>query len=303
MEVLLYLERNRKISNYKNINRNNMITEEQKRYLLPIAFNAAVRAGKVILDIYDNPSEMDIDIKSDNTPITKADKCSHELLKQYLGQTRIPILSEEGREMLYDERKSWDLFWMVDPLDGTKEFIKGNGEFTVNVALMVDNKPCFGVVYVPFLHKIYFNDPYKGGFVRENVVPDSNVELCYDAIFESAVLLPLHKKRNNPVRVALSRSHNTPETYRHVEHLKAFYPDAEVVEQGSSYKLCLIAEGTFDYYVRTTHTSEWDTAAGEAIMAAAGAKILTYPDKAPLAYNKESLSNPFFTCCSRWFDF
>ena len=136
-----------------------MITREQKEYLLPKAYNAAIRAGAVILDIYNSGGPIDVDIKSDRSPITVADRLAHSVIREYLGQTRIPLLSEEGREMLYAERKDWDLFWMVDPLDGTVEFIKGNGEFTVNIALMADNRPVFGVIYVPYRKRIYFPTP------------------------------------------------------------------------------------------------------------------------------------------------
>ena len=278
-----------------------MITEEQKVYLLPVACEAAIRAGRVILDVYENPSEFDVDIKSDNTPITKADRMAHELIKSCLGRTRIPVLSEEGREMLFAERKDWDLFWMVDPLDGTKEFIKGNGEFTVNIALMVDKKPLFGVVYVPYIKKLYFNDPSRGAFLVEGVEPDAEVVVTYEKVFESAKRLPLTSQCNTPIRIATSRSHNTPETYAQIEVMKSHYPDAEVVEQGSSYKLCLIAEGTFDYYVRTTHTSEWDTAAGESILFSAGGTLLSHPEGEVLRYNKESLLNPYFECRSKFF--
>ncbi len=278
-----------------------MITVQQKEYLLPAACQTAVRAGRVILDIYNNPLEMDVDIKSDNTPITRADRRAHELIKQQLGRTRIPVLSEEGREMLYAERKGWDLFWMVDPLDGTKEFIKGNGEFTVNIALMVDNKPCFGVVYVPYIGKLYFNDPERGAFLLDGVEADIEAEMSYERLFEGARSLPLTAERNSPIRIAMSRSHNTPETFARIESLRRLFPDAEVVEQGSSYKLCLIAEGTCDYYVRTTHTSEWDTAAGEALLSSAGGTLLSHPEGAVLEYNKESLSNPFFECRSKYF--
>ena len=135
-----------------------MITREQKEYLLPKAYNAAIRAGAAILDIYNSGGPIDVDIKSDRSPITVADRLAHSVIREYLGQTRIPLLSEEGREMLYAERKDWDLFWMVDPLDGTVEFIKGNGEFTVNIALMADNRPVFGVIYVPYRKRIYFSD-------------------------------------------------------------------------------------------------------------------------------------------------
>lgn len=273
-----------------------MITLAQKEFLLPKAYNAAIRAGAEILAVYESEAPLDIDLKTDNTPITMADRRSHELIKRYLGQTRIPVLSEEGREMLYTERKDWDLFWLVDPLDGTKEFIKGNGEFTVNIALMVDNKPLFGVIYVPYIRKIYFSDPDLGAFRKEGVVADPEAEFCYGEMLADVEKLPVTEACNKPLRIAISRSHNTEETFTHINEFKLKHPDAVVQEQGSSYKFCLIAEGSFDYYIRTTGTYEWDTAAGEAILAAAGGRTLSHPAREEFAYNKESLLNPNFTC-------
>ena len=279
-----------------------MITKQQREYLLPKAYNAAVRAGAVIIDIYLGEEKRDVGLKSDHTPITIADRRSHESIKHYLGQTRIPILSEEGREMLYSERKDWDLFWLVDPLDGTKEFIKGNGEFTVNIALMVDKCPVLGVVYVPFLHKIYFCDDEAGAFRRSGVAPDPEAEYAYGDVFSGTEPLPVASGANSPIRIAVSRSHNTPETFARIDEIKRCYPDAVTVEQGSSYKFCLIAEGSVDYYVRTSDTYEWDTAAGEAILARAGGRTLSLPGMTSLEYNKESLLNPHFCCRSRWFE-
>lgn len=133
-----------------------MLTREQTEFFLVKAYNAALRAGARILDIYNDGVDIEVNLKSDRTPITLADCESHTLIKSYLGPTHIPLLSEEGRDLLYEERRNWDLFWMVDPLDGTKEFIKGNGEFTVNIALMYNNRPEIGVIYVPYIHKMYF---------------------------------------------------------------------------------------------------------------------------------------------------
>lgn len=274
-----------------------MLSQEQRDFLLPKAYNAAIRAGKVILDIYET-HDCSFDMKSDHTPITLADRASHELIKEYLGQTRIPILSEEGREMLYEERKGWDLFWIVDPLDGTKEFLKGNGEFTINIALMENNAPVMSVVYVPYIKKIYFCDDQQGAFLKENISADASASFDVDQIFDNTLALPLTKHINSPVRIAVSRSHNTGETFEHIEKFKHLFPDAVIVEQGSSFKFCLIAEGTIDYYVRTTNTYEWDTAAGEHILNASGGKIVTLPDLTPLAYNKPSLLNPHFACTS-----
>ena len=278
------------------------ITQEQKEYLLPKAYNAAIRAGAAILEIYESDAPLDVAIKSDRSPITVADRLAHSAIREYLSRTRIPLLSEEGREMLYTERKDWDLFWMVDPLDGTVEFIKGNGEFTVNIALMADNRPVFGVIYVPYLKRIYFSDPDRGAFRRCDVEADTAAEYDYAEIVSGARQLPLLPHRNRPLQVAVSRSHSDGATDRHLEEVRKSHPDAEVIRQGSSYKLCLVAEGTVDYYPRTTETYEWDTAAGEAIISCAGGRISPLDAPAPLRYNKESLVNPPFACRSKWFD-
>lgn len=278
-----------------------MINKAQTEYLLPKAYNAALRAGAAILEIYDSGEQQNIDLKSDLTPITLADRRAHAVIREYLAETRIPLLSEEGRELLYAERKPWDLYWMVDPLDGTKEFLKGNGEFTVNIALMVDNKPAFGVVYVPYKSRMYFSDPALGAFRSCSVAADASAELEYSQLFERVEMLPVTAARNEPLRVAVSRSHNTKETYAHIEEMKKDFPGLEIMEQGSSYKFCLIAEGTVDYYVRTSDTYEWDTAAGDAVLEAAGGQTLSLPGQTPLQYNQESLVNPHFACRSKWF--
>lgn len=279
-----------------------MITREQKEFLLPKAYNAALRAGAAILEMYNGKMKASVNIKKDNTPIIAADCEAHRIIRKYLGQTRIPLLSEEGREMLYAERKHWDLFWMVDPLDGTKEFIKGNGEFTVNIALMVNHRPNIAVVYVPYKKLVYFADCDLGSFRASGIDADPAAELRYEDMIRGAEALPIFKKRNRPLRIAVSRSHNTWKTFEHIGKLRKKYPDAEIIEQGSSYKFCLIAEGTIDYYVRTSDTYEWDTAAGEAILENAGGKTLSLPDNERLLYNKESLANPHFTCRSKWFE-
>lgn len=277
-----------------------MLNIQQQTYFLPKAYNAALRAGKAILDIYER-HDRSFDLKSDRTPITLADRLAHNIIKEYLGQTRIPLLSEEGREMLYEERKGWDLFWMVDPLDGTKEFLKGNGEFTVNIALMVNNRPVLGLIYVPYKSTMFFSIEGVGAFRQSGVEADAEAELPFDRIMQQLERLPLRAEKNVPLRIAVSRSHNTKETFDHIEAMRKDYPDAAIVEQGSSYKFCLLAEGTVDYYIRTTFTYEWDTAAGEIILAEAGGCTRSYPDDSTLAYNKESLLNPHFICRSKGF--
>ncbi|MCM1301471.1 MAG: 3'(2'),5'-bisphosphate nucleotidase CysQ [Bacteroides cellulosilyticus] len=275
-----------------------MINDKVRMYLLPPLFNAAVRAGASIMQVYKNLDDYDISLKSDRTPITMADRLAHKTIREYLGRTRIPVLSEEGREMRYEERRNWELYWLVDPLDGTVEFIKGNNEFTVNIALM-ENNVCIGaVIYVPYYGKMYLAGRGEGTYLKEHVVPDSAAEHTYDEIVRDCRRLPLDRPSHGHLRVAVSRSHQTPETHEHIARLRERFPDLEVVEQGSSYKFCMLAEGSADYYVRTTHTYEWDTAAGELILAEAGGSTRTLPDGGSLLYNEEDLHNPWFVCRS-----
>ena len=275
-----------------------MISDDVKKVLLPQLFNAAVKAGAAIMKVYKSSDDYDIGMKSDHSPITIADRLAHNAIKDALGATRIPILSEEGREMLYDERRNWDLFWLVDPLDGTVEFIKGNNEFTVNIALMENNVCVASAVYVPYLEKIYIAMRGEGAFVKRGVAPDADAAYTYDDILAGRERLPLRSEANPHLRIAVSRSHQTPETGEYLRRAMESHPDAEVVEQGSSYKFCLLAEGEVDYYVRTTHTYEWDTAAGELILTEAGGTARSLPDNQPFRYNKEDLHNPWFVCKS-----
>ena len=274
-----------------------MLSEQIKRFLLPHTFNAAVRAGAAVMRIYEHRDDYDLSKYDGNfRSITAADRAAHEAIKRTLGQTRIPILSEDGREMHYEERCNWELFWLVDPLDGTREFIAGTNEFTINIALMENNVCAAAVIYVPYLHKIYFADRGFGSYVRDGVEPSADAAYTFDEIKQGARRLPLVAERHAHPLIAISRSHNTPETFAHVEALRRRYPDAQVIEQGSSYKFCLLAEGRVDYYVRTTHTYEWDTAAGELILAEAGGRLEALADGAAFRYNKRDLQNPWFVC-------
>ncbi|MBQ9962771.1 MAG: 3'(2'),5'-bisphosphate nucleotidase CysQ [Alistipes sp.] len=264
-----------------------------REYLLPQCYNAAVKAGAAIMKVYKS-DDYDINLKSDHTPITIADRLAHNTIKECLGPTRIPVLSEEGREMLYDERRNWEMFLLVDPLDGTKEFIKGNNEFTVNIALMVDNKCIASALYVPYHQKMYDAAKGLGAYLIRNVEPKEDSDLSQKEIEHLLERLPLQSSMHDEFRVAVSRSHQTPETHERIDKLREQRPDLKLIEQGSSYKFCLLAEGTIDYYVRTTNTYEWDTAAGELILAEAGGSTLSYPEGKPLCYNKEDLKNPWF---------
>lgn len=272
------------------------LNDDIRAYLLPRAFNAAVRAGWEIMTVYKNSDDYDIAVKSDHTPITIADRLAHNRIKEVLGETRIPILSEEGREMLYEERRNWELFWLVDPLDGTVEFIKGNNEFTVNIALMSEGVCICSVVYVPYLQKAYVASQGLGSYLLTGIAPSADALYTYEEICAQRRRLPLDEQSHEGFRVAVSRSHQTAETMEYIERVREQHPDLEIVEQGSSYKFCLLAEGAIDYYPRTTHTYEWDTAAAELILAEAGGVTRSLPNYEPLRYNKEDLHNPWFEC-------
>ncbi len=275
-----------------------MIEQKIKEYLLPCAFNAAVRAGAEIMKVYSaQGDEYDIKVKSDNTPLIIADRLAHNKIKEVLGETRIPILSEEGREILYEERKNWEMFWLIDPLDGTIEFIKGNNEFTVNIALMAENECVGAIVYAPYLGKAYFAEQGCGAMLLEGIEPNESANYTNRDIRTQAQALPLKTTSHDNFRIAVSRSHQTTETAEYIARMQEIHHDIEVIEQGSSYKFCLMAEGAIDYYPRTTTTYEWDTAAAELILVESGGTVRSLPDHRPLRYNKENLHNPWFECC------
>ncbi len=269
-----------------------MIDQAELRNLLTTAINAAVRAGKFILDVY-NSDEFQVNLKSDKTPLTLADRLAHTEILNSLTKTRIPTLSEEGRDILFEERKSWEYFWLVDPLDGTKEFIKRNGEFTVNIALIVNGFPIMGVVYVPVLKDLYFALKGDGSFKISAIEPSAESNYRFDLLTKSATKLPIILNRDKFV-VLSSRSHMNTETEEYIADLEKKHKGIEHKFQGSSLKLCMIAEGTADIYPRFTPTMEWDTAAGQAIVEGAGCQILTADTKQRIAYNKEDLHNPWF---------
>ncbi|MFI3281039.1 MAG: 3'(2'),5'-bisphosphate nucleotidase CysQ [Rikenellaceae bacterium] len=273
-----------------------MIDNEVREYLLTSVINAAIRGGAAVMEIYSHPEMFNISIKSDLTPITEADRKAHDTIKESLGSTRIPILSEEGRQMRYEERRNWELFWLVDPLDGTVEFINRSDEFTINIALMSDNESIASVVYIPPLKRLYFAAKGYGSYLCEGIEADAQANFSYSEITGRFTKLPLLTQSHQVQRIAISRSHNTSETFDHIEALRQDNPDIEVVEQGSSYKFCMLAEGSVDYYVRTSGTYEWDTAAGELILAEAGGTTLSLDGGQPLIYNKELLDNPWFVC-------
>ncbi|WP_406944923.1 3'(2'),5'-bisphosphate nucleotidase CysQ [Halobacillus sp. SY10] len=248
---------------------------------------AAVEAGKEIMKIYE--TDFEVEYKEDESPLTVADQRSHEIIKEALQKNfpEIPILSEEGSHLSYEERKAWKEFWLVDPIDGTKEFIKKNGEFTVNIALIREGKPVFGVVYAPALDDLYVANEEQGAYKVKGLLSSDDVQAY-------KTKLPLEKSSDKVARVIASRSHMSEETEAFINQLKETYDEVETISAGSSLKLCLVAEGKADYYPRYAPTMEWDTGAGQAIVELSGGKVDIANENSPLTYNKKNLRNPWF---------
>jgi len=261
------------------------------QHLIEIAVKAAIEAGKTILDVYKS-EDFDVRLKSDNSPLTEADTKAHEKIAEMLASENIPILSEEGQRTPYSERSGWKTFWLVDPLDGTKEFIKRNGEFTVNIALIENQKTVLGVIYVPVQRTLYFGGQGKGAHAVYEL--DENLEITYDNLVKASKYLP-RKQGDRPYTVVASRSHCNAETEEFIESLKEQYPDLQLVSKGSSLKICLVAEGIADVYPRYAPTMEWDTAAGHAILKGAGGNMFHKESSDELQYGKENLLNPHFS--------
>ena len=275
-----------------------------KFYLLT-AVAAAIDAGHAILDVY-RSSDFEVEEKADKSPLTLADKRSHEIIVKRLGKLDLPILSEEGKDIPYEERKRWETYWLIDPLDGTKEFIKKNGEFTVNIAMIRDRKPAGGVIYVPDKNVLYFALDSLGSFKADSIdgiesinsqvigsATESTTE-AIESIIDASTTLPVSYSTIRPFTIIGSRSHASPELEAFVEEKRQEHGEIEFISAGSSLKLCLVAEGKADIYPRTGPTMEWDTAAGQAIAESAGCKVLQYDTNEPLIYNKENLLNPWF---------
>ena len=264
----------------------------EQKYLF-VAIDAALRAGEKILSIYNDPlSDFEIERKADNSPLTIGDRKAHETISMILKETSIPVLSEEGKKIDFAERESWSSLWIVDPLDGTKEFIKRNGEFTVNIALIHDGIPVVGVIYLPVKSELYFAEETLGAYKLSGITTlDDSASL--DKLIASSVRLPQQNNRNHFVVVA-SRSHLTPETEAYIEQMRQQHETVELISSGSSIKICLVAEGKADVYPRFAPTMEWDTAAGHAIARAAGMEIYQANEHMPLQYNKQDLLNPWF---------
>ncbi|MBU2938049.1 3'(2'),5'-bisphosphate nucleotidase CysQ [Lacinutrix sp. C3R15] len=256
---------------------------------LEIAIQASLKAGKVIMQVYD--TAFNVEIKDDKSPLTEADKKANDVINSYLVNTEFPIISEENKQIDYATRKTWSTCWVVDPVDGTKEFIKRNGEFTVNIALVTNGKPVLGVIYVPATKTIYVADVTNKEAFKTEV---SSHDATLDEVIKGAIKLEPKALGSNPVQVVGSRSHMSQETLDFVDSIKKEGKDVEVVSKGSSLKFCLVAEGNADVYPRFAPTMEWDTAAGQAICNAVGVDVISQETNQSLLYNKENLLNPWF---------
>ena len=245
--------------------------------LLMMAQEAALKGGEEILKVY-HSDRFEVEFKGDQSPLTLADRNAHVAICDLLSESGIPILSEEGKEIPYKERKNWHRLWIVDPLDGTKEFIKRNGEFTVNIALIENGNPILGVIYVPVKDQLYTGAIGIGAEKKEN---------------GRVIQMPIEQEKRK-YRAVGSRSHMSVETEKFFDDLKTRHGEVEIVSMGSSLKICLVAEGTADVYPRFAPTMEWDTAAGHAIAGAAGKSLIDVKTNREMVYNREDLLNNWF---------
>ncbi len=279
------------------------------------ALIAATKAGEAILEVYHG--EIDVSYKEDDSPLTLADKRAHSAIADHLSSdsTRsIPILSEEGKHTPYEERQGWEYYWLVDPLDGTKEFVKRSDEFTVNIALIKKNRPVLGVVFLPAIGSLYFAAEGLGSYKLEDVGAIGQLvagageffeeERPLKQLIEAAIRLPVQQsfnKSTDQLNLVGSRSHGTEALSEFVEKVKQQYRKVDFVPAGSALKLCLVAEGSADIYPRFGPTMEWDTAAGHCVVEQSGGKVVDMKKKAPLDYNKKDLHNPYFVCIAKHF--
>ena len=277
------------------------------------ALRAAKDAGRAVLDVYEQ--DFDVWYKEDQSPLTIADQLSHNIIVDHLKDQNIksfPILSEEGKDIPFEHRRAWKSFWLVDPLDGTKEFIKRNGEFTVNIALIYQNQPVLGIIYAPVKKCFYFASKDIGAYRLKYNDGDELLDIGSIECDKEEVLITLLEKSDkmpcedlrlntsiSQLIIAGSRSHPSKEFEAFVEKMKNKYSKVKVVASGSSLKLCLVAEGLADIYPRFGPTMEWDTAAGQAIVEQTKGSVVNYETGEPMEYNKKKLLNPWFIVKSK----
>lgn len=258
--------------------------------LLEIAIKAAIKAGNIIEYIYEN-DDFELEIKQDNTPLTKADKEANAIINVFLDRTLIPVISEENKEINYEKRKLWKQCWVVDPLDGTKEFLKKNNEFTVNIALVENGRPILGVIFSPISKDLYYANVLDKKAYKITISNDYDYSENW---FDDTYRITPQKTDDAVLKVIGSRSHMNDDTKKFINNLSAHYSSIEIISKGSSLKFCLIAEGKADIYPRFAPTMEWDTAAGQAICEAVGIHVISKSTLQDLTYNKPNLLNSEF---------
>ncbi|MCX7744433.1 MAG: 3'(2'),5'-bisphosphate nucleotidase CysQ [Flavobacteriales bacterium] len=261
--------------------------------LLITAWNAAVDAASAIMQVY--KGNYQIDYKKDHSPVTIADKQADTIIQHYLNTTGISVISEESAMIPYEHRKDLNELWIVDPLDGTKEFIRHSTDFTVNIGLIKNNTPVLGVIIAPALNIGYWGTPLTGTFKTTNINSVSFVEdlIRHSYPIQCAVSL------SNSLRITGTKSHMNRETELFFEKVKQLYPNSHIISVGSSLKFCKVAEGEADIYVRLSPINEWDTAAGDAIVRNAGGLCLSLNNNQNLTYNKPHLLQENFIACSK----
>jgi 3'(2'), 5'-bisphosphate nucleotidase len=262
-----------------------------EKELLELSVKASLEAGKAIMEIY-RMDDFQVQQKEDTSPLTLADRRSDEIIRRLLETSGIPLISEESLIRPAAERKRWSRCWMVDPLDGTKEFISRNGEFTVNIALIEKGYPVLGVIFTPVTGELFFGNRETGSF--RIVVPNGSAANDPALFIASAEKLPLNRSVPSPYTVVASRSHRNPETDLFIGELEKRYSPIHLISRGSSLKMCMVAEGRADIYPRLGPTMEWDTAAGHAIAKFAGCEVINAETLQELKYNKTTLTNPSF---------
>lgn len=249
--------------------------------ILPDVLAVADEASRTVLNIYQ--SDFNVSYKADHSPITAADTAAHEVISSGLRAISldIPILSEEGKEIPWEERRHWRRFWLVDPIDGTKDFTQRTGEFTVNIALIEDGKPVLGVVTAPALKEAFWGVVGQGAYMRDRSGRTHRIEVAGPKAVK---------------RVVASKNHLNEDTARFIDGLG----EHQLVQAGSSLKFCRIAQGHADIYPRLGPTCEWDTGAAHAVLLAAGGNVKQV-DGSPMLYGKENTRNPFFIAAGNWY--
>ena len=259
--------------------------------------NIALKAGNAVMQIY--KQDFIIEYKDDKSPLTTADKTAHQIINDGLSEiSYFPILSEEGKKFSYEERKNWQYYWLIDPIDGTKEFIKKNGEFTVNIALIHKDTPVLGVVFAPAVNELYYAKKGEGAY---KIVLNDEYSALSEVDLKTAGKLPLKSQssnaKNSSLTIVASKSHLNRETQEFIDNLTSDIKDYTLISKGSSLKLLMVAQGSADIYPRLAPTMEWDTAAADVIVRESGKMTYRYIDnteKEPMKYNKEDLRNPWF---------